>query len=148
MVVLWVGCVFGLYGLVRYGPGENVPWLAATVGWLLVIFFVILLPVAAHTVLTFGLTLGPDRIERRPGRTRVAVADLREVRALPASTINRANRGARVQLVGPDGSVVAQIEESAAQWERGLDMVRFWVSREPALVQDDYTRERLLRPQG
>lgn len=110
----------------------------------LAIFFVVILPPAAYALLTFRLVLRPDRIERRPGRTSVAVSDLRELRALPASTINRANRGARVQMINSSGGVVAQIEESAREWVDGLDMARYWVSRQPDLVKDDYTRERLV----
>lgn len=144
MAVLWVGLLFGLYGLVTHGAGQDVPWLAVAAGWVLTIFFVVVLPLAAYALLTFRLVLRPDRIERRPGRTSVAVSDLRELRALPASTINRANRGARVQMIGANGGVVAQIEESSREWVAGLDMARYWVSRHTGLVKDDYTRERLV----
>lgn len=144
MALLWVGCVVGLYGLVTRGVGDDVPRLAAAAAWVLVVLLVLALPLAAYVVLTFRLVLDRDRIERHPTGASVAVGELREVRALPASTINRANRGARVQMIGPDGGMVAQIEESAAEWPRGLDMVRAWVSHRPELVKDDYTRERLL----
>ncbi|WP_353950755.1 hypothetical protein V6K52_14095 [Knoellia sp. S7-12] len=145
MAVLWVGLLFGLYGLVTQGAGQDVPWLAAAAGWVLTIFFVVILPLAAYALLTFRLVLGPDRIERRPGRTSVAVSDLRELRALPAATINRANRGARVQMINSSGGVVAQIEESSREWAKGLNMVRFWASRQPELIKDDYTQQRLVR---
>jgi hypothetical protein len=145
MAVLWVGLLFVLYGLVTQGAGDDVPWLAAAAGWVLTIFFVVVLPLAAHALLTYRLVLGPERIERRPGRTSVEVSDLRELRALPASTINRANRGARVQMIASNGGVVAQIEESSREWGDGLDMVRYWALANPDLVKDDYTRQRLVR---
>lgn len=146
MSILWVGLLFGLYGLVTHGAGGDVPWLAAAAAWILTIFFVVILPPAAYMILMFRLVLGPERIERRPGGTSVAVSDLRELRALPASTINRAQRGARVQVINAHGGVVAQIEESAREWAAGLDMARYWASRHPDLVKDDYTRGRLVRP--
>lgn len=149
MVVLWVGLLFGLYGLVTRGAGDDVPWLAAAAAWILTIFFVVILPLSAYALLSYRIVLGPERIERRPGKTSVEVSELRELRALPASTINRANRGARVQMITSDGGVVAQIEESSREWSDGLDMVRYWASQHPALVKDDYTRERLMgRGQG
>lgn len=148
MALLWVGLLFGLYGLVTQGAGDDVPWLAATAGWILTLFFVLVLPIAAWAILTFRLVLGPDRIERRPGRTNVAVGDMRELRALPASTIARANRGARVQMISENGRVVAQIEESAREWVDGLDMTRYWASQHPDLIKDDYTSERLVRKQS
>lgn len=144
MAVLWTGLLFGLHGLVTQGVGDDVPWLAAIAGWVLTIFFVVILPPAAYAILTFRLVLGPERIERRPGRTNAVVSELRELRALPASTINRANRGARVQMIGSNGRVVAQVEESAREWTDALDMARFWASRHPGLVTDDYTRTRLV----
>lgn len=145
MALLWVGLLFVLYGLVTQGAGDDVPWLAAAAAWILTVFFFLVLPLAAWAILTFRLVLGPDRIERRPGRISVVVRDLRELRALPASTINRANRGARVQMINANGGVVAQIEESAREWTDGLDMARYWASQNPDLIKDDYTNERLLR---
>ncbi|MFC7486765.1 hypothetical protein ACOCJ7_11035 [Knoellia sp. CPCC 206453] len=144
MAVLWVGLLFGLYGLVTQGAGDDVPWLAAAAAWILAIFFVLVLPAAAYALLAYRLVLGPERIERRPGRTSVEVSELRELRALPASTINRANRGARVQMITSNGGVVAQIEESSREWSEGLDMARYWALTNPDLVRDDYTRERLV----
>lgn len=144
MAAFWVGCLLGLYGLVTHGAGDDVPWPAAAVAWVLVLFFVVVLPIAGYGILTFRLTLSPDRIERRPGRTNVAVSDLSQIRALPAATINRANRGARVQMLDAHGGMVAQIEESAREWNDGLDMARYWVSQHPDLVKDDYTRQRLM----
>ncbi|MEO7269971.1 MAG: hypothetical protein ABIW49_12265 [Knoellia sp.] len=143
MAVLWVGLVFGLYGLVTHGVGDDVPWLAAAAAWILAIFFVVILPLAAYALLAYRLVLGPEHIERRPGRTSVKVSALRELRALPASTINRANRGARVQMITSNGGVAAQIEESSREWVDGLDMVRYWALTNPELVKDDYTRDRL-----
>lgn len=145
MAALWVGLLFGLYGLVTQGAGDDVPWLAAAAAWSLTIFFVVVLPLATWAILTFRLVLGPDRVERRPRGRSVAVGDLRELRALPASTINRANRGARVQMIDANGGLVAQIEESSREWAEGLDMARYWASEHPELVRDDYTRQRLVR---
>lgn len=142
MAVLWVGMLFGLYGLVTQGAGDDVPRLAAAAGWILTILFFVILPPVAYSLLTYRLVLGPERIERRPGRTSVEVSELR---ALPASTINRADRGARVQMINSNGGDVAGIEESAREWFDGLDMARFWASRHPELVKDDYTRQRLVR---
>ncbi|EAP97626.1 hypothetical protein JNB_19188 [Janibacter sp. HTCC2649] len=145
MAALWVGCLFGLYGLVTRGAGPDVPWLATAVAWVLVLFLVLLLPFAGFMILSYRLVLGREGMERRPGNTRVAVGELSELRALPASTINRANRGARVQLIDAHGGVIAQIEETAAEWANGLNMVRYWASRHPDLVKDDYTRQRLVK---
>lgn len=149
MAVLWIGLLVSLYGLVVHGAGDEVPWLAAAVAWILTLFFVVVLPAAAYLILTFRIELGPERIERRPGGTSVAVSELREIRALPASTINRANRGARVQMITKQGGVAAQIEESGSEWMEGLQMARYWVSQHPNLVKDDYSRARLVaRGQG
>ena len=57
--------------------------------------------------------------------------------------MNRANRGARVQLVGED-SMVAQVEESMRQWPAALAVLREWARRDPSLLAGEYSRAALL----
>ncbi len=148
MVAFWVGCVLGLVGLVREGAGEDTPFLAAAVGWVLVVLFVLVIPPTAWVLLTARtvLDVANDRVERRPGKVAVPVSALRELRALPPSTLNRANRGARVQVVDARGTVVAQVEESMRDWPTALAVVREWARRRPDLVHDQYSTDRLLGP--
>ncbi|MBM6400552.1 hypothetical protein [Phycicoccus sonneratiae] len=146
MLAFWVGCVMGLVGLVRDGAGEDTPLLAAVVGWVLVLFFVLVIPPAAWFVLRYRTVLDVegDRVERQPGAVSVPVSTLRELRALPPSTLNRANRGARVQVIGENGGVVAQVDESMRQWPAALAVLRAWARRDPSLVEGDYSRAALL----
>ena len=148
MLAFWVGCLIGLVGLVREGAGQDTPFLAAAVGWVLVVLFVLVIPPAVWVLLTARtvLDVANDRVERRPGAVSVPVSALRELRALPPATVDRANRGARVQAVDARGAVVAQVEESARQWPTALAVLREWARRRPELVHDDYSRERLLGP--
>ena len=146
MLLFWVGCVVALVGLVREGAGPDTPVAAAVAAWVLVILFVLLLPAAAWAIVRFRTVLDVenDRVERTPGGVSLPVSAVRELRALPASTVDRANRGARVQIVGPDGSVVAQVEESMREWPAALAVLRAWARRDPSLVVDDTARWALL----
>lgn len=146
MVLFWVGCVIGLYGLVREGAGADTPVAAAVVAWVLVVFFVLVIPPAAWAILRYRtvLDLANDRVERRPGKVSVPVSTLRELRALPPALVNRANRGARVQVIDANGRVVTQVDESMRQWPAALAVLREWARRNPSLVEGDYSRSALL----
>ena len=53
--------------------------IAAAAAWILAIFFVVILPLAAYALLAYRLVLGPEHIERRPGRTSVREMKLRSL---------------------------------------------------------------------
>ncbi|MBM6405416.1 hypothetical protein JQN72_14315 [Phycicoccus sp. CSK15P-2] len=148
MLVFWGACAYTFVGFVvtRAGFGDGTPLAATLVGYVLLFFFVAVIPPAAWGIARYRIVLDVvnDRVERRPGNVSVPVSALREIRALPAAVVGRANRGARVQLLDGDGRVAAQLEESMREWPAALGVVREWARRDPSLVEGDYSRERLL----
>ncbi|WP_377641372.1 hypothetical protein [Oryzobacter terrae] len=144
MVIWWVLCVVGLVGLVTNGPGDDVPWPATVVAFVLLGFFVVVVPPAVWFLLTYRVELGPDGVSRRPGSFSVPVSGLTRLEALAPAALGRADRGARVRVHGA-GQVV-QVADSSREFPAVLDLVRAWAAERPELVTDEYSRSRLLRP--
>ncbi|MBT9254252.1 hypothetical protein KMZ32_00915 [Phycicoccus sp. MAQZ13P-2] len=149
LMVLWWGlCAFMLVGFLvsGVGVGDGTPLLAAVVSYVLLGLFVVVIPPAAWSVVRYRtvLDLANGRVERRPGNVSLAVSEVRELRALPAAPVGRANRGARVQVLDAEGRVAAQVEESMREWPAALVVLREWARQHPGLVEGEYSRQALL----
>ena len=148
-LAMWVG----MLGSVLMAVVER-DWLApvrsshggpvmGTIAWLLVSFFLVVLPVAAYLLLSFREVLTTEGVTTRLGRrtTVTSRADVSGITFYPGSVINSRNKPDRVLVTGPDGRNVAEFSVRDRTWRPSLAILSEWVQERPELATNPITRD-------
>ncbi|KGN32281.1 hypothetical protein N802_18125 [Knoellia sinensis KCTC 19936] len=112
----------------------------AIVGWVIVLFFLLILPPSIKVLLTYRSVLDVNGVEAPFGRGRFDLPEIETVRWVPqGGPVNAANRPERFEVLSEASGLIARVTRAEADWDAAVAMLRHWASIRPQVVRDEST---------
>lgn len=147
---LWVGMLAAVRLAVVEGDwmapfrGSGIGAVGSAIGWLVVAFLLVVLPVGVWYAASYREVLDADGVRLRVGRRRTTTSreQVVSVHYVDASSVDGRQRPSRVYVMARDQKQpVARFTARDRGWRRAVGVLAQWLRERPELAADARTRE-------